>query len=79
MVSPDFNLLVVLDALLSENSVLRAADALGLSPSALSRSLARLRLMTGDLLLVRAGRDLVPTPRAIELRQSHSCSFIHSL
>lgn len=68
MVSPDFNLLVVLDALLSENSVLRAADALGLSPSALSRSLARLRLMTGDLLLVRAGRDLVPTPRAIELR-----------
>ncbi|PMS20822.1 LysR family transcriptional regulator [Trinickia dabaoshanensis] len=68
MVSPDFNLLVVLDALLSENSVLRAADTLGLSPSALSRSLARLRLMTGDLLLVRAGRDLVPTPRAIELR-----------
>ncbi|MDN7699087.1 MULTISPECIES: LysR family transcriptional regulator [Burkholderia] len=66
--SIDLNLLVVLDALLSENSVVGAANALGLSPSALSRSLARLRVMTGDPLLVRAGRDLVPTPRALELR-----------
>ncbi|KVP65676.1 LysR family transcriptional regulator [Burkholderia ubonensis] len=64
----DLNLLVVLDALLSESSVVGAANALGLSPSALSRSLARLRVMTGDPLLVRAGRDLVPTPRALELR-----------
>ncbi|MCR1768384.1 LysR family transcriptional regulator [Burkholderia glumae] len=66
--APDLNLLIVLDALLSENSVARAAKALGLSSSALSRSLARLRATTGDQLLVRAGRDLVPTPRALELR-----------
>ncbi|QOH36306.1 bacterial regulatory helix-turn-helix, lysR family protein [Burkholderia cepacia] len=68
MNAPDLNLLIVLDALLSENSVARAAETLGLSPSALSRSLARLRATTGDPLLVRAGRDLVPTPHALELR-----------
>jgi len=42
---------------------------LRLSPSAMSRALARLRETTGDPLLVRAGRGLVPTPRAIELRE----------
>jgi DNA-binding transcriptional LysR family regulator len=66
---PDFNLLVTLDALLAEGSVARAARRLRLSPSAMSRSLARLRETTGDPLLVRAGRGLVPTPRAIELGQ----------
>jgi DNA-binding transcriptional LysR family regulator len=64
---PDLNLLVVLDALLAEGSVARAARRLRLSPSAMSRALARLRETTGDPLLVRAGRGLVPTPRAIEL------------
>jgi len=58
----------VLDALLAEASVARAARRLRLSPSAMSRALARLRKATGDPLLVRAGRGLVPTPRAIELR-----------
>ena len=69
MSRPDLNLLVTLDVLLAEGSVARAARRLGLSPSAMSRALARLRETTGDPLLVRAGRGLVPTPRALELRE----------
>jgi DNA-binding transcriptional LysR family regulator len=69
MSTPDFNLLVTLDVLLAEGSVARAAKRLRLSPSAMSRALARLRETTGDPLLVRAGRGLVPTPRALELRE----------
>src|SRR5690349_25141616 len=69
MAAPDFNLLITLDVVLSEGSVTRAARRLGLSPWAMSRALARLRETTGDPLLVRAGRGLVPTPRAIELRE----------
>lgn len=69
MPGPDLNLLVTLDVLLSEGSVARAARRLRLSPSAMSRALARLRETTGDPLLVRAGRGLVPTPRALELRE----------
>jgi DNA-binding transcriptional LysR family regulator len=63
----DLNLLFALDALLAEGSVTGAARRLGLSSSAMSRTLARLRSATGDPLLVRAGRGLVPTPRAAEL------------
>lgn len=66
---PDLNLLVTLDVLLAEGSVARAARRLRLSPSAMSRALARLREVMGDPLLVRAGRGLVPTPRALELRE----------
>jgi DNA-binding transcriptional LysR family regulator len=69
MSTPDFNLLIILDVLLAEGSVARAAQRLQLSASAMSRSLARLRETTGDPLLVRAGRGLVPTPRALELRE----------
>ncbi len=65
----DLNLLVALDALLSEGSVAKAAVRLRLSASAMSRTLSRLRATTGDPLLVRAGRGLVPTPRASELRE----------
>ena len=65
----DLNLLVALDALLAEGSVTGAARRLGLSSSAMSRTLARLRSATGDPLLVRAGRGLVPTPYAAELRE----------
>lgn len=65
---PDLNLLLALDVLLAEGSVAGAARRLQLSPSAMSRTLARLREVTADPLLVRAGRGLVPTPRAIELR-----------
>src|SRR5580704_19700191 len=70
MSRPDLNLLVTLDVLLAEGSVARAAKRLHLSPSAMSRALARLRETTGDPLLVRAGRGLVPTPRALELRDN---------
>lgn len=69
MSTPDLNLLIALDALLSEGSVTRAGHRLRLSPSAMSRTLARLREATGDPLMVRAGRGLVPTPRAVELRE----------
>jgi DNA-binding transcriptional LysR family regulator len=69
MTPPDFNLLLTLDALLAEGSVARAARRLRLSPSAMSRALARLREATGDPLLVRAGRGLVATPRAQALRE----------
>ncbi|MDB6171534.1 MAG: transcriptional regulator, LysR family [Chthoniobacteraceae bacterium] len=72
MSRPDFKLLVTLDVLLAEGSVARAALRLRLSPSAMSRALARLRETTGDPLLVRAGRGLVPTPRALELREKVS-------
>lgn len=66
---PDLNLLTTLDVLLAEGSVVGAARRLRLSPSAMSRALARLRAATGDPLLVRAGRGLVPTPRALALRE----------
>ncbi len=69
MSRPDLNLLFTLDVLLAEGSVARAGQRLRLSSSAMSRALARLRKATADPLLVRAGRGLVPTPRAIELRE----------
>lgn len=68
MQSVDLNLLVVLDALLQEGSVTGAARRLHLTPPAVSRGLGRLRTITGDELLVRAGRNLVPTPVAERLR-----------
>lgn len=67
MSHPDFNLLAALDVLLAEGSVAGAARVLGLSDSAMSRTLLRLRTVTGDPLLVRAGRRLVPTPHALAL------------
>jgi DNA-binding transcriptional LysR family regulator len=69
MADSDLNLLTALDALLAEGSVAGAARRLHLSSSAMSRTLARLRKVTGDPLLVRAGRGLVRTPRATELRE----------
>ncbi|MGE0041170.1 MAG: LysR family transcriptional regulator [Vicinamibacterales bacterium] len=69
MTTPDLNLLTTLDVLLAEGSVAGAARRLRLSPSAMSRALARLRDAMGDPLLVRAGRGLVPTPRALALRE----------
>lgn len=65
----DFNLLIALDALLEENSVAAAADRLHLSPPAMSRTLARIRKATGDDILVRTGRTMTPTPRALQLRE----------
>lgn len=65
----DMNLLVTLDVLLSEGSVVGAAQRLNLSAPAMSRQLARIRHLLGDPVLVRAGRGLVPTPRAEALRE----------
>ncbi|WDD92977.1 LysR family transcriptional regulator [Burkholderia sp. FERM BP-3421] len=65
---PDLNLLVALDALLQEGSVVGAAQRMGLSGPAMSRALARIRAATGDPILVKAGRRMVPTPRALALR-----------
>ncbi|WP_433479193.1 LysR family transcriptional regulator [Spirillospora sp. CA-142024] len=64
----DANLAVALDALLTEQSVTRAAERLRTSPAAMSRTLARLRRVLQDPLLVRAGQAMVPTPRAEALR-----------
>ena len=64
MSDPDFNLLLALDVLLSEASVAGAARRLNLSTSAMSRTLSRLRDVTGDPILVRAGRNMVLTPWA---------------
>jgi DNA-binding transcriptional LysR family regulator len=64
----DLNLLVALDALLAEGSVLGAARRMNLSAPAMSRTLGRIREALGDPVLVRAGRGLVPTPRALELQ-----------
>ena len=60
----DLNLLVALDALLSERSVTRAAQRIGLSQPGMSNALARLRKLFDDPLLVRQGAELAPTPRA---------------
>lgn len=73
----DLNLLVVLDALLSEKSVSRAGKRVGMSQPAMSRALARLRELFADELLVRSGRLMLPTPRATRLaplvrRQLHA-------
>jgi DNA-binding transcriptional LysR family regulator len=69
VVHVDLNLLIALDALLEENSVAAAADRLHLSAPAMSRTLSRIRRATGDDILVRSGRTMTPTPRALELRE----------
>ncbi|HET6167862.1 MAG TPA: LysR family transcriptional regulator [Marmoricola sp.] len=60
----DLNLLVAFDALLSERSVTRAAQRVGLSQPGMSNALGRLRRLLNDPLLVRQGATLVPTARA---------------
>ena len=66
----DLNLLVALDALLTERSITKAAERLNLSPSATSNALARLRDYFDDELLVQVGRRMEPTPRAQALAES---------
>jgi|SRR5215217_690581 len=63
----DLNLLLVLHTVLSERSVVRASERLHVTPSAISNSLARLRVLLGDPLVTRKGRGIVPTPRALAL------------
>lgn len=66
---PDLNLLIALDALLEEGSVVGAAQRMHLSAPAMSRTLARIRETVGDPILVKVGRRMVPTPRAVALRE----------
>ena len=65
--SVDLNLLVVFDAMARHRSVNRTAEAIGLSQPATSAALARLRALFDDALFVRAGAQMEPTPRALEL------------
>ena len=65
----DIGLLIALDALLEEESVTAAAQTLGISQPAMSAQLARLRSLFNDPLLTTSGRKLVPTARALEIRQ----------
>jgi DNA-binding transcriptional LysR family regulator len=65
----DLNLLTVLDALLEEGSVMGAAKRLHLSSPAVSRTLGRLRAVTGDDILVRTGHSMTPTPYALSVRE----------
>ncbi|MFD4670392.1 LysR family transcriptional regulator [Lentzea sp. NPDC058450] len=65
----DLNLLVVLDALLEEGSVMGAAERLHLSSPAVSRTLGRIRKVTGDDILVRTGHTMTPTPYALGIAE----------
>ena len=68
METSDLGLLVHLDALLQEGSVTRAARRMGLSTPAMSHALARIRDRLGDAILVRSGRGMLLTPRALALK-----------
>src|SRR3954469_5511536 len=57
----------MLDTVLAERSVVRAARRLHVTPPAISNALARLREALGDPIVTRSGRGIVPTPRALEL------------
>lgn len=70
MTRPDLNLLLALDALLDEGSVIGAARRMHLSAPAMSRTLSRIREALGDPVFVQVGRKLVPTPKALALRET---------
>lgn len=67
MSAPDLNLLRIFDVLLEERSVTKAGVRLGLSQSAVSHALSRLRHMLNDELFVRGPSGMRPTPRALEI------------
>lgn len=65
----DLNLLVVFDALMSEQHLTRAAEKIGLSQPATSNALARLRKLFNDDLFIKTSKGMTPTPRAVELAE----------
>ncbi|MDP9810152.1 DNA-binding transcriptional LysR family regulator [Rhizobium tibeticum] len=65
----DLNLLRVFDAMMLELSTVRAGERVGLSQPAVSSALGRLRSILGDELFVRDGNRMMPTPRALQLRE----------
>lgn len=79
--SIDLNLLVAFDALVSARNVSRAADQLGMTQSAASHALRRLRVVFGDPLLNRGPRGMEPTERALALHQPvrDALADIHSI
>src|SRR6266542_270360 len=77
LASFDLNLLVVFEVLLDERNVTRAARRLGLSQSAVSNALARLREALDDPVLVRAANGMVPTSRAVALQRQVSEALQH--
>ena len=73
----DLNLLVALDALLTECSITRAGERLHLSPSATSGALSRLRIYFEDDLLTQIGRRMVPTPLGESLQHAVRECLLH--
>ena len=69
MSRPDLNLLLALNALLDEGSVIGAARRMHLSAPAMSRTLSRIREALGDPVFIQVGRKLVPTPKALAMRE----------
>jgi DNA-binding transcriptional LysR family regulator len=65
----DLNLLVALHALIEESSVAGAARRMHMSAPAMSRTLARIRLMVDDPILVRSQHDMIPTPKALQIQE----------
>src|SRR5690554_6350630 len=65
----DLNLLVALQVLIEERNVTRAAERLFVTQPAMSKTLQRLRDLFDDELFIRSGRELVPTPRALEMQE----------
>jgi DNA-binding transcriptional LysR family regulator len=65
----NLNLIPILQTLLKEASVAKAATEAGLSQPAMSGALARLRILLNDPLLVRVGRTMRLTPRALRMRK----------
>ncbi len=73
----DLNLLRVFDALVEERSVTRAGDRLGLTQSAISHALNRLRYVLEDELFVRGPDGMQPTPRATEMAPRLRQGLLH--
>lgn len=64
----DLNLLAIFDAIMTEGSLTKAGRRLGMTQSAVSHALARLRDLTGDPLFERTGRGMRPTPAATSMQ-----------
>lgn len=73
----DLNLLIIFQAIMARGSVVGAASQVGLSPSAVSHALARLRVMLNDELFRRTSRGLKPTARALELSDEITTGLSH--
>src|SRR5688572_8931385 len=65
----DGRLLALLVAVVEEQSITRAAERLGVTQSAVSHGLERLRALAGEPVVVRSGRGVVTTPRALALAE----------